>query len=225
MTSITLFIVCALASSADPQWTIRIPCAGDIDEVTFDSSQLSPAEVERWMQLSPEVSRYNHYRFPEKFEQCPLDDPQYEGCGKEQVRVNLHNARLNLDKIQHRIRDLDPKRYPAELSEVVLYLRAIQSFSLQAETQRLAFATTGDASALESQFDDINPKLVCGTILERIRSAKREAEASALSWADWSNCVSNGEIKRIGEYPTEAWEKFLAAHGIREHFIEEEVVD
>jgi hypothetical protein len=222
MTSVILFMVCALVNNPKPQrTTIRMPCVSCIYEVTFDSSQLSPAEVKRWMQLSPEISPYNDYQLPERLESCFLDDPRYQGCGKEQVRVNFHNAQLNLAKIRHRIRDLNPKRYPADLSEVVLYLRAIQSFGLHAGTQRLAFARTGDVSALESEFDRINPKLVCGTVLERIRSATSEAETSSLSRRDWSNCVWSAEIKRIGDYPTKAWEKFLAAHGIREHYVEE----
>lgn len=139
--------------------TIRIPLAGDVDEVTFDSSQLSPTEVERWMQLSPNVGPYNGFLIPENVELCDASDPRYRGCGKEQEHLDFHNAQLNTDKIRMRIRDLDPAQYPPDLSKVVLYLRDVQYFGLWRNTQLVAFERHGDLSVLESHFDGINPRV------------------------------------------------------------------
>lgn len=227
MTSTILFVLYALSGHPRAQETkIRIPLAGDIDEVTFDSAQVPPSEVKRWIRLSPNVGPYNNYLVPENIELCKSDDTRYEGCGKEQEGVNLHNAQLNLDTIRGRIRALDPDRYPADLKEVVVYVRRIQSFALWAETQKLAFVESGDVSILESTFTGgIDPKRSCGTVLDRITKAENQAERSKLARFDWFNCVLEVQKQRIGEYPQGAWEKFLADHGIREHFIQEEVND
>ncbi len=223
MTYAILLVLCAFSSVQAN--TIRILARIGVDEVTFDPGRVSALEVRRWIQLSPIVGGDNGYLVPEVLEQCPLDDPRYVGCGKEQESVNFHNAQLNLDKIRQRIRDLDSDHYPADLKDVVLYIRRIQSFWLWRETQRLAFVKSADLAALESEFEEINPKLTCREVLDRIRNAKSPAETFQLVRVDWSNCMWHAEQRQVGEYPQSTWEKFLADHGIREHYIEEEVDD
>lgn len=225
MRFVTLLLACPLILMKAQETTIHIPLVMGVDEVTFDATRLSPAEVKHWMQLSPNVGQDNGYLTPENIELCDSNDPRYEGCGKEQEHVNFHNAQLNIDRIRKRIGNLDPNRYPPDMSSVVLYVRRIQSFGLWRDTQLLAFEKSGDLSVLESQFDGINPKVSCSKVLDRIRNAEGHAEASHLGRFDWFNCVWHAESKQIGEYPKSAWEKFLSAHGIREHYIEEKVED
>lgn len=203
--------------------TIRIPAKIGVDEVTFDPSRVSALEVTRWIQLSPNLD--NFYLFPEVLEQCFAGDPRYQGCRKEQEALNLHNAQLNLDRITRRIHDLDSNHYPADLSEVVAYVKRIQSFALWKETQRLAFVKSGDLSALRSEFEGLDARLSCGTVVDRIGNAGSRAEARKLARFDLANCLWKAEMRQLGEYPKQAWEKFLTNHGIREHYIEDEISD
>ncbi len=205
--------------------TIRIPARIGTDEVTFDPSRVSALDVRRWIQLSPIVGGDNGYLIPENIELCYSNDPRYEGCGKEQEGVNVHNAQLNIDKIQKRIRTLDTYHYPADLEKVVSYVRSIQSFGLWRNTQLIAFERRGDLSVLESPLGGINPKLSCGPVLDRIAKAKSHSEASHIARFDWSNCVTEAQREKIGEYPRDEWEKFLADHAIREHYIQEDITD
>ena len=82
-----------------------------------------------------------------------------------------------------------------------------------------------DAGQLRFEGESINPQVSCGMVLKRIAKAQSHAEQSKLARFDWFNCVLSVEQQRIGEYPQGAWEKFLANHGIREHYIEEDVDD
>ncbi len=221
-TWIILSSFCLLLSNFATQTiTIRIPLAGDIDEVTFDPSRVSPEEVKRWIQFSPNVGSYNGFLIPENVELCDSSDPRYEGCGKTQKQVNFHNAQLNIDKIRERNDHLDPSYYPADLSTVVLYVKRIQMFGLWRDTQLLTFEKRGRLPILGSKFEGINPKLSCGTILTRIAKAETRQKRSQLARFDWSNCVWDAEKEQIGPFPKEAWQKFLANHGIREHYIQE----
>lgn len=201
--------------------TIRIPARIGTVEVTFDRTRVSPLDVRRWFQLSPIVGGDNNYLYPEEVDQCIADDPRYEGCGKGEDVVSLHNTQLTLDRIRKRIRGLDPKNYPEDLKDVVLYVRAIQSFGLWVDTQLMTFKKTGDASVLRVRFSGVDPGVVCGAALERIGGARSGTEPFRLARFDWRNCVWSEERKRIGEYPKAAWEKFLKNHGIEEHYVEE----
>jgi hypothetical protein len=199
---------------------------GDLDIVTYDPARVSEQDVRRWIQLSPDVSPSNFYQVPEEIEFCiSAMDPGYEPCGKSADEINAHNAQHTLDRIGRRIKDLDPAHYPPDLREVVLYLRQIQRFWLWKETQRFAFWKTGDLRALESQFEGINPTVICGPVLDRIAAAQTHDEAVKFAHYDWWNCVWDEERKRIGEYPKAAWEKFLANHGISERYVEQDVDD
>ena len=201
--------------------TIRIRAGIGTVEVTFDQTRMSPLEVRRWFQLSPIVGADNHYLYPEEVDQCLTDDPQYEGCGKGKEVINLHNTRLNLDRIRKRIRGLDPKNYPKGLEEILSYVRAIQSFGLWVDTQLVTFNTTGDASVLRAQFRGVDPNVVCSAAVERVGRARSKTEAFHLARFEWRNCVWAEERKRIGEYPKAAWEEFLKNHGVEEHYVEE----
>ena len=112
-TWIILSSFCLLLSNfATQAITIRIPLAGDIDEVTFDPSRVSPEEVKRWIQILAECRLLQRLSDSQNVELCDSSDPRYEGCGKTQKQVNFHNAQLNIDKIRERTDHLDPSYYP-----------------------------------------------------------------------------------------------------------------
>jgi hypothetical protein len=116
-----------------------------------------------------------------------------------------------------------PKRFPDDLSPVVLYLKQIQRFALWRDTQIVQFVETGNVAALESVFQTVDPKVSCKTALDQIRSANDKRRAWGLVSYDWGNCVWREERNRIGPYPQKAWESFISAHGIREHVFQEEI--
>lgn len=227
----TLFLLAITASAQtgqpQPGGTIRIPLAGDVDKVTFDSSKVSPDDVRRWMQLSPNVGNYNAYLIPENLDMCFADDARYQGCvaagAGEEYHVNFHNAQLNIERIRRRISELEPSRYPAGLFEIVSYVGRIQSFGLWRNEQTFSFLKTEDTSALETPFEELDSKSICGSVLNSIRNAKNRSEASHLARFEWSNCVTGAEMKRVGPYPQKAWEDFLAANFIREYVIREKI--
>jgi hypothetical protein len=80
--------------------TIRIRAGIGTVEITFEQTRVSRLDVRRWFRLSPIVGADNHYLYPEEVDQCPTDDPRYEGCGKGQEVVSLHNAHLTLDPLE-----------------------------------------------------------------------------------------------------------------------------
>ncbi|HEV2245644.1 MAG TPA: hypothetical protein VGW37_03245 [Terriglobia bacterium] len=201
--------------------TIRIRAGIGTVEITFDRARVSPLDVRRWFQLSPVVAADNFHLFPEEVDQCPTDDPRYEGCGKGEEVVSLHNTRLTLDSIRKRILGLDPKSYPEDLEEVVLYLRGIQSFGFWVDTQLMRFKETGGSSVLRSRFSGVDPSVVCSAALQQIGRARSGTRAFHLARFQWRNCVWAEERRRIGEYPKAAWEKFLKNHGIEEHYVEQ----
>jgi hypothetical protein len=220
-----LIACCAFMAMKSPlmQTTIRIRLVMGVDVVTFDPTRTPPREIKRWMQLSPNVGQDNGYLAPENIEQCDASDPRYQGCGKEQQTVNMHNAQLNINKIRKRIGNLDPAHYPTDLSKVVLYVRRLQSFGLWRNNRLVAFERSGKVSALESEFEGINPKIACSDTLNRIAHAKSHAEASRLARFAWFNCMTQAAMKHIGPYPRDAWQCFLTAHHIREEMVYEHI--
>ena len=225
--NLALMITFAASICVSQVTSIRIPLAGDVAKVTFDSSKVSSDDVRRWMQLSPNVGNYNEYLIPENLDMCFADDARYQGCvagrAGEEYHVNFHNAQLNIERIRSRISELEPSRYPAGLFEIVSYVRKIQSFGLWREEQKFSFLKTEDPSALETPFEELDPKSICGPVLNSVRNAKNRSEASHIARFEWSNCVTEAEMKRVGPYPQKAWQDFLASNFIQEYVIREKI--
>ena len=218
---VSFVIICASLFAGTPQEsTIRIELPALVDEVTFNPEATSAGDVRRFMQLSPNVGAFNGYLVPESLELCKADDTRYRRCGTQTGYFSLHNAKLNLESIRQRIESLSRNDYPAELSPIVAYLKQIQQFALWRGNQELTYFQTGDLSALETQFDTINPKTSCAKELENIRGAGKRTGDRIVRF-DWSNCLWKAEMDKIGPYPKEAWQTFLVAHAIREKPIEE----
>jgi len=217
-----LLLLLLVAKIQAQQSTLRVPAGSGYVEFTFDSRKVSREDLEHWIKLSPLVAGENGYYVPEWLELCFADDPRYVNCGQRNQPVNIHNAQLNLEKIRARIDKLQPERFPPELSEVVSYLRRVQSFHLCTETHRLAFLTTGSASELEVTCEDADPKISCAPVLQKIRSATNQVEAATLARFEWGTCMLFAFRKQFGEYPTGAWDSFRSAFGIGEREINTE---
>ena len=78
--NLVLMITCAASMCVSQVTSIKIPLAGDVDKVTFDSSKVSPDDVRRSMQLSPNAGNYNEYLIPENLDMCFADGTRYQGC-------------------------------------------------------------------------------------------------------------------------------------------------
>jgi hypothetical protein len=200
-----------LVVAAAQETTIRIQLSSEeIDDVTFDATRVSSVELSRWMQLS-EGGRYTEADFGAGL--CFSGPPT--GTNKKQKAID--DARAAQSKLRERISDMDESHFPPELGDVVSYLRRQQSFWLWLDTQKLAFLETGDVGTLQSRFEDIvEPQKSCGEVVRRIRDAKSHKEAWHLACFDWHNCVLDAGDAKIGPYPKQAWQSFLAAYGIRE---------
>ena len=213
MSVIKLLIGCAVLVlvAAAQEITISVPLSTEeVDEVTFNPTRVSAADVSRWIKLSEEGP----------YDQADIGIGVFFAeppSGSTKKQKEIHDAQVKLNKLRKRISDLGEGHYPVELSEVVSYLRRVQSFWVWLDNQKLAFLETGDVSVLQSPFDQIDPKSSCGAVLERIRNAKDQKEAWHLACFDWHNCVLKAGEKQIGPYPENAWHSFLAAYGIREH--------
>ena len=96
-------------------------------------------------------------------------------------------------------------------------------FGLWRDEQMFSFLKTDDTSILETPFEQLDTKSICGPVLSSIRSAKNHPEASHLARYEWSNCVTDAEMKRVGPYPQKVWEDFLASSFIKEYVIREKI--
>jgi hypothetical protein len=211
----------SMASATDQ--TLKIRTADGIDEVTYPSDQLRRVDVLRWMQLSPNVSDSNNFIVPESLELCIDRDGRYAKCGKRNWKNPnfLKNAKVNLDHMRRRIHELDSGAYPRELKPVAEYYSKLQQISLLAEQQRLDFLTTWDVRSLKQEVAGVDPKQTCPAVLDSIAAAISKGDkeaANRIAWHDWGNCVQMTARKRLGEFPTAAWNTFLAAKGLREQF-------
>jgi hypothetical protein len=89
---LVLVLVCwAAVPRPAQQTTLRVPLSTEVtNEVTFDPSRVSAADVKRWILLSKHGPSNNDYIAMDMY----VAEPQYQKV--QQGQVNLHNAELNL---------------------------------------------------------------------------------------------------------------------------------
>ena len=109
------------------------------------------------------------------------------------------------------LEDLDLRKYPPELSEVVTYLNRLQALWLWQAEQRLAFFKT---PAIPHQYAGLH--LSCDAAADRVRNARNQANACHAFNYDWENCANAAVQKQLGSYPKQQWKAFLDAYGIQE---------
>jgi len=189
-----LLIAFAAAVSSANQVTLRIPLQPgpkpeEIAVVTFDAGRVSAEELKRWMLLHE--NSYFHTPMFGYYAECkPSDIPKLE----EEIK-----------KTEQMVNELDPSKYPAELTDVVRYLKDLQSFWLWMAQQELAFRKSGKLPQTEYNGLGLacqvpaSTKTLCDQIVYR-----------------WRTCANNAMAKKLGTYPKEKWKAALDALGIQE---------
>jgi hypothetical protein len=191
-----LLIATAVAVLSSREVTLRIPLQPgpepeQIAVVTFDPDRVSAEELKRWMRLH-ETSYYHTPVFGFYPECKPSDIPKLEGDVKKAEQI---------------VAELDPNRYPLNLTDVVRYLRDLQSTWLWLAQQQLAFLKSGKLPQTEYNGVDLacqvpgstDNKRLCDQIVFR-----------------WTTCANHEMQKRLGSYPKEKWKAFLDSLGIQE---------
>jgi hypothetical protein len=192
----TILLIALLAASpADKKVTLRIPLMPgpqpeEIAVVIFDADRVSAEDVKKWMLLHESA----HYHTPAfgYYPDCkPSDIPKLEQVIKT---------------TQQMVSELDHNDYPKELTDVVRYLRDLQSFWLWLTQQELAFLKSGKLPQTEYN----------GLDLRTCQVSTDKAPACSQIFLRWHACVNNEMAKRLGSYPKEKWQAFLDSFGIQE---------
>jgi hypothetical protein len=193
---------CALNTAAQTNTTIQVPLkSGDfIAVVTFDESRHPAEDVKRWMELS---------------EQGFYSEPQPPGyqCEWEGTSDFIPRYRTSIDETAQLIKELDPRNYPRELSEVVTYLRRWQSFWLWKNEQELEFLSVGRQPP--TQWEDIESGHRCHWTIDKLRRAKNPLQKCKAVLFDWGNCMNKAVEDQIGTYPKESWQAFIRSQGLQ----------
>jgi len=137
-------------------------------------------------------------------------------CKSQPDSSGLRQLRKDIDASQQIIDDLDPGKYPQELSAVVTYLREQQSFWVWQAKEELNFLQSGEVPALVFNNLDMNQK--CGRVIDRMRNARSAEQACNLTIFEWQNCTL-GAREKLGKYPKAQWDSFLKSRGIHERLI------
>ena len=192
-------VLLAFAALVPPQGqvTLRIPIGpGQPEEVavvTFDESRISAENLKRWMLLH-ENGRYA----------TPVQG-YYPDCKPSDVP----KLQSDIKQTEDILKQLDSKDYPSELSDVVEYLKNLQSFWLWQAQQELAFLNSGKLPDSEYKGVDLS---AC-----RATDSDKPAQQCHQILVTWHNCVLRAMGKPLGHYPRDRWNAFLNAYGIREH--------
>jgi hypothetical protein len=189
-----LLLLFAFVVSSDNEVTLRIPLQpGEPEEiavVSFDEDRVSAENVKKWMLLH-ETSYYHTPAF---------------GVYPECKTTDISKLEDDIHKTEQLVNDLDPKSYPKELTDVVLYLRNLQSFWLWLTQQELAFLKSGKLPPTEYNGLDL---VACQVPVDK-------THACTQIFFDWHSCANSQMAKRLGSYPKEKWKAFLDAFGIQE---------
>lgn len=187
-------LLVGIVAGVHGQTTIRVPLSEQIAVITFDENRVSAEDVKRWIQLA---------------ENGGYSGPIIQFYSKCQ-QVKAKKLEHDIEKTRRLVSELDPTKYPVELSDVVVYLRRLQSSWLWQAEQQLVFLKTGQLPATD--YDEVNLKS-CS-----IHPASNWSEACHRVFFDWHNCVNDAMLGQLGPYPKQQWESFLAAYGIQVRF-------
>lgn len=186
--------------------------------LTVDGDAFTEGELRSLAMLSPYLYGWRSHAVAPRLELCLTDDPAYLDCGARSLEAKNYfwNARVNLDRGARELDALQRLRYPEELEPVVAHLLRSLAFSLWLEETRFAYYHSWDAAVLRRTWEGIEPGAACRTVFERLEQTATREERYRLAVHDWHNCVNDAFRRRLGEYPLEAWQRFLRAHGIEE---------
>jgi hypothetical protein len=159
--------------------------------VTFDDERVSAENLKKWMSLHENA----HYSTPMfgYYPDCkPRDIPKLE---------------QDIKKTEQIVAELDPNNYPVELSDVVRYLRDLQSLWLWIAQQQLGFRKSGKLP--EAEYNGVD--LAC-----EVHASTDKAQLCNQIVYQWQTCANHAMMKRLGSYPKEKWKAFLDSYGIQE---------
>jgi hypothetical protein len=191
--------------------------------LTFDPSRISRAQLKKLYELSPQL--YWRLALPPDLHLCVKGDREYLPCGTRNLADPnfLANAEVNLRKGHRILQSLENLPFPPELAPVVEYVKRSAAFVVCLQKSQLAFYTTWDPTALLAVCNGINPAAECPSILDRMNSLDSKWDKYNQAGYALHNCINGAFRKRLGEYPIDAWQRFLAAYGIKETFLDDEI--
>ena len=207
---------CMASASGSAHATYTYP--GGMVRVSYDSSRVKRASLDRWMQLSPALSPYNRLLVPITVWQCLPEDRAYRSC-EDRSQLYIENVDVNISKLQETERRLENIEVPQSLRPVAYYLLEKQKFALWRATTVRRYLATSDIRVLDASYADL-PTQGCVELDDRKDIATRRRSVNALI-SDWYNCTWQLESKRIGAYPDPAWQNFLREMKLSETVTEE----
>lgn len=218
-----LILLIALLTGTPPRQELTISTPEGIQEFHYDSLVVNGADMGRWAQLSENIAPYNFYLVPESLQVCLSKAADYAQCGSRDLNDPnfMHNARVNISRIERRIAELKSGYYPEELKPVVEYFLRIQTTFLAEDAANLRYMESGDASDLVFVENGVDYGTECGSLIKKFRSTEDKSSLLDRIGHDWHNCVNQAFASRHGydSYPKSSWEHFLKRYSIEERFV------
>lgn len=182
-------------------------------EYIYDAKKLTEEQLVALLALSP---RHQNDWSPDRgLFHCP---PEVKSCdsGFETCADFGFNAEYDLRPIKEPLDRLHALKVPKELQPIADYYEGRINFRFWQQSTIADYVKGGwKTVVLVRKYEKLDPEKQCGGILAAIEKAPSYDEKWRAAHVDWANCV-NGEFqKKIGGYPTKAWDQFMKAYGIR----------
>lgn len=191
--------------------------------LTFDASRVSEARIKRLYRVAPEM--YSEIAIPPTLEMCVEGDPEYLPCGTRNLAAPnfFRSAETNLRKGRRILKSLSNLKPPPELEPVARYVKKSVAFYLCIDEKRLAYYRSWDPSVLAGACEGVDATLECLGVLEGLKAMSSMGSKYNEAQFALRSCMNMPFRKQLGEYPLEAWQRFLTTSGIQEEFIEDDI--
>ena len=218
----TLLVLALAGAVAAAPATLRFRTLLGDYTLAFDTAVIGEEAMRALAPLSPHLHGWESWLVAPPLERCVDTDPAYASCGARSLgSANFErNARVNLERGARLLETLRRLRAPRELAPVVEYARRSLAWSLWLEQTKLEFYRTWDAGVLRRPYEGLDPGAPCGAVLEAFERAPGHEAKYRLVTYRWHNCANDAYRLRLGDYPLDAWEAFLRAHGVHEAVLE-----
>ena len=206
--------------------TLRIPTPDGVAKFRYNPVTVNPGDIKRWAQLSENISPYNFFLVPESLGMCIDGSADYEQCGSRDPNDPnfIHNAKVNISRIEKRIAELKSGRFPEELKPVVDYFLNILTTFLAEDVADLKYIQSGRVSDLAFVANGVDYGTACNDLRDKFQASEDKVAAFNKVRHDWHNCVNQAFTQNHGySYPKGAWESFLKRYSIDQRFVPTEV--
>lgn len=200
---------------------IDSPGCGGV-EYKFNPKKISEDQLRVALRVSPgHLVEWSNLEF---LELCVAGDPKYQTCGsRDWSDPNfLRNAKVNLDSIQEKIRDLNTIDFAPELKPIVEYWTTEIGYRYWVQESRLEYYRSWDTDALRRKFKSADLSKTCESAIKRLESASDKATKYSIAQSEWHNCATNAYGRFFKPYPINVWNSFMKAYGITAKEIKEE---